>query len=168
MKLAGFDMGRDYIAWSLLDGTKDDGFSLARHGIIYPPDHGDTQTFGSSLRFWEAFFEVFVRFDLEANACAAERFTYRPGGAGAAAEDINLRLPGMASTFTHLVRNTDWKSWFNRHVCADGTHAFFNTPTEHEADASGIALYLGCVILPRAKVFPATASGHQHTSKTDT
>lgn len=147
-------MGRNYVAWAVLRGTREDGFSLHRHGVLYPPDLGSTFQFGHSLRYWEWLFDVFVTYDLNPSACAAERFTYRPGGQGGASEDVNLRLPGMYAPLMHMVRNTDWKTWFHRYVCADGTLSFFGTPTQHEADAAGIAMYLGGVILPRAMVFP--------------
>ena len=110
LKLAAFDMGRNYVAWAVVRGDFDRGFYLYRHGLLYPPDLGPTKTFGQSLRLWEWFFWMFVEHDLMPSALAAERFTYRPGGQGGGAEDINLRLPAMAGPSTFLVRNTDWKS----------------------------------------------------------
>ena len=50
-----------------------------------------------------------------------------------------------------LVRNTEWKSWFQKYVHSKqdgGAHGYFNLSTPHESDAAGIALYLGSVILP--------------------
>lgn len=152
VKLAGFDMGRKYVAWAIVRGSFDDGFSLYRHGLLYPPNLGDTKTFGSSLRLWEWFFWMFVERDLKPHAMAAERFTYRSTGGGQGSEDVNLRLPAMAGPSTFLVRNTEWKGWFhgNVHAKADGgAHSFFGLPTPHESDAAGIAFYLGSVLLPR-------------------
>jgi len=151
MKVVGFDMGRKYIAWAVLRGSVERGFLLHRHGLLYPPDLGSTKLFGASLRMWESFFWTFVYRDLKPTAMAAERFTYRPGGQGASAEDINLRLPAMAGPNTFYFRNTEWKNWLHRNVCPKdqgGALSFFGTPTPHEADAAGIALYLGSVVLP--------------------
>jgi hypothetical protein len=144
-------MGRNYVAWATVRGTAQHGFRLHRHGMLYGPELGDTATFGRSLTFWPSFFQHFVYNELGVKAYAAERFTYRPGGAGGASEEINIQIAGMGGPGGHLVRNTDWKSWFKKHVHADGAPGFFHTPTTHEADAAGIALYLACVLLPRAQ-----------------
>jgi hypothetical protein len=150
LKLAGFDMGRNYVAWATVRGTFNSGFHLHRHGFLFPPELGSTYEFGSTLNKWSNIFSWFVVKDLNADAWAAERFVYRPGGQGSGAEDICLRLGAMGvPSDGHMVRNTDWKSWFKRSVSPNGTQAFFCTPTEHEADAAGIALYLGSIILPR-------------------
>lgn len=153
LKVAGFDMGRKYIAWAVVRGTYTTGFTLYRHGLLYPPDIGDTSTFGTSLPFWTGFFWTFVSRDLKPVAFGVERFVYRPGGQGSGSEDINLRIPGMVGPNAHLIRNTEWKSWFKRNVDADGSAHFFGTPTDHEADAAGIALYTASVLLPRGKRF---------------
>ena len=150
MKLAGFDMGRNYVAWAVVRGSFTAGFSLYRHGLIYDQPIGDTLNFGGSLNAWRGFLDVFKALDLKPTACAAERFVYRPGSQGQSAEEINLRLSAMKDENTFLVRNTDWKSWFKRSVNKNGSLAHFRTPTEHEADAAGIALYLGSVVLPKA------------------
>lgn len=156
-KVAGIDPGRNYVAWAVLRGSTDVGFMLHRHGTLMLPDIGDTASFGRSLKFWEMFFEWFLLKDLRPTAWAVERFTYRPGSQGQGAEDINLRLPGMSGPGVFLVRNTDWKSWFHRTVKEEGTQSFFRTPTPHEADAAGIALYLGSVLLPRTQRFQSEA-----------
>jgi hypothetical protein len=151
VKLAGFDMGRNYVAWAVVRGSFDHGFSLYRHGLLYPPALGSTKAFGQSLKMWEWFFWMFIEKDLMPLATATERFTYRRGGGGQGAEDINLRLPAMTGPSSFLVRNVEWKSWFHKQVHAKkdgGARAYFGTPTDHEADAAGIALYLGTVILP--------------------
>jgi hypothetical protein len=157
-KVAAFDPGRNYVAWAVLRGSPEDGFVLHRHGLLFPPDLGETSIYGTSLLLWAFFFEWFVLNDIRPTAWAVERFTYRPGSEGASSEDINIRLPGMTGPGAFLVRNTDWKSWFHDNVKAKedgGTHSFFHTPTPHEADAAGMALYLGSVLLPRVERFRA-------------
>ena len=157
-KIAGFDMGRNYVAWAVLRGSYDCGFSLYRHGIATTPDLGETEVFGTSLVHWQFFFEWFVLKDLRPTAWAIERFTYRPGSQGSSSEDINLQIPAMNGPGAFLVRNTEWKNWFHSTVKEKedgGTHSFFHTPTPHEADAAGIALYLGSVLLPRVQRFRA-------------
>lgn len=149
IKLAGFDPGRNYVAFAVIEGNAIEGFELYRHGFIYPPDLGATADFGSSLQFWDGFFNVFLRNDLEVKAFAVERFIKMMGSAGSAAEDVNLRVSRMVGPDGFLVRNVDWKSWMKRNVHPDGAEAVFKTPTPHEADAAGIALYLGSVLLPR-------------------
>jgi hypothetical protein len=149
LKLAGFDPGRNYIAWAVIRGNTKLGFRLYRHGFIYPPDLGSTAAFGSSLLFWDGFFETFLRGDLRPDAFAVERFIKMQGSAGSAAEDVNLRVARMVRPDGFLVRNVDWKSWMKKKIHPEGAPAVFKTPTPHEADAAGIALYLGSVILPR-------------------
>jgi hypothetical protein len=149
MMLAGFDPGRSYTAFAVIRGNVSQGFKLYRHGFIYPPDLGSTANFGSSLLLWDAFFENFLRNDLKVDAFAVERFIKMQGSAGSAAEDVNLRVGRMVRPGGFLVRNVDWKSWMKRHIHEDGAPAVFRTPTPHEADAAGIALYLGSVLLPR-------------------
>lgn len=151
MTLAGFDPGRNYVSWAVIRGNVHKGFRLKRHGFIYPPDIGSTANFGSSLRLWASFFEVFLRKDLKPDAFAVERFIKMQGSAGSAAEDVNLRVAHMVAPDGYLVRNVDWKSWMKRHIHPDGAPAVFKTPTPHEADAAGIALYLGAVLLPRVQ-----------------
>lgn len=153
IKLAGFDPGRQYIAWAVIRGTPESGWKLYRHGFIYPPELGNTASFGSGLLLWGGFFDHFVKKDLCANYCATERFIKMQGAAGSGAEDINLRVSQMARPGMSFVRNVDWKSWFKRTIHKDGAPAVFKTPTEHEADAAGIALYLGSVLLPRMKIY---------------
>jgi hypothetical protein len=155
-KVAGVDPGGNYVAWAVLRGSLDRGFLLYRHGLLMTPNLGDNSIFGTSLGFWASFFEWFVLKDLRPTAWAVERFTYRPGSQGGAAEDVNLQIPGMNGPGAFLVRNTDWKTWFHNNVRskeAGGTQSFFHTPTQHEADACGIALYLGSVLLPRVQRF---------------
>ena len=149
--IAGFDLGRKYQAWAVVRGSDKRGFSLFRHGLLYPPDLGNTSPFGSSLPSWSTFFQTFINHDLKPHAMGVERFVYRPGGQGAGAEDINLRIPAMVGPSTFLIRNVEWKSYFKRHVWADGPEAYFGTPTPHEADAAGIALYTASVLFPRQK-----------------
>lgn len=149
LKLAGFDPGRSYIAWAVIQGNLESGFSLYRHGFIYPPDLGSTAHFGSSLLLWDGFFENFLVNDLQPDAFAVERFIKMQGSAGSAAEDVNLRVARMVRPNGFLVRNVDWKSWMKKKIHPDGAPGVFRTPTPHEADAAGIALYLGSVILPR-------------------
>lgn len=151
MTLAGFDPGRNYISWAVIKGTIGSGFKLKRHGFMYPPGLGGTTSFGSSLRLWGGFFEHFLRKDLKVDAYAVERFIKMQGSAGSAAEDVNLRVAHMTGPDGFLVRNVDWKSWMKRHIHPDGAPAVFKTPTPHEADAAGIALYLGAVLLPRQR-----------------
>ena len=146
MDLAGFDMGRNYIAWAVVRGTFDTGFELHRHGLLYPPDLGSTKHFGVSLGYWSSFFRMFVTEDLQTSVYGVERFVYRPGSQGAAAEDINLRITGMTGVGCSLIRNVEWKSWFKRHVDAEGSQHYFRLPTGHEADAAGIALYTASVL----------------------
>jgi hypothetical protein len=146
-------MGRNYVAWALIEGNQQDGYIVERHGMMYPPEIGDTFSFGRGLTLWSGFFLTFLREDLQADAAAAERFVKMKGGAGASAEDINLRIAGMVSPGTWLVRNVDWKTWFKRNVHPEGAPAFFSMPTEHEADAAGIAFYLASVVLPRSRLF---------------
>lgn len=148
-RIAGFDPGRAYIAWAVLEGSTSEGWTLARHGFIYPPDLGSTSNFGSSLMLWDGFFDIFVREDLQASYFAVERFIKMQGSAGSAAEDVNLRVARMVRPNGFLVRNVDWKSWMKRMVHPEGAPAVFKTPTPHEADAAGIAFYLGSVLLPR-------------------
>lgn len=149
LKLAGFDPGRSYIAWAVVRGTVEDGFKLYRHGFIYPPDIGATGNFGSSLLLWDGFFDQFLRGDLKVDAFAVERFVKMMGSAGSSSEDVNLRVARMVRPNGFLVRNVDWKSWMKRYGHPDGAPALFKTPTPHEADAAGIAMYLGSVLLPR-------------------
>lgn len=151
-KLAGFDPGRKYVAWAVVVGLPSTGFRLYRHGLIYAPEMGDTWSFGRSLRFWESFFHMFMTRDLRVDAWVVERFKNQAGraGLGAASEEINLQIPAMSGPAARLVRNTDWKAWFKRYVHPEGAPAYFATPTPHEADAAGLALYLGSVLLPRA------------------
>jgi len=149
LKLAGFDMGRNYVAWAVVRGSLDQGFQLHRHGLLYPPDLGSTKNFGHTLTYWSHFFWMFLTLDLKPHGYGVERFVYRPGGQGAGAEDINLRLAGMMSPAGFLVRNTDWKTWFKRNVDSEGSLHYFRTPTEHEADAAGIALYTASVLWGR-------------------
>lgn len=146
-------MGRNYVAWATVEGDPTNGYMVDRHGIIYPPDLGDTSSFGRSLSLWAGFFQIFLQQDLKPSAWAIERFVKMKGGAGAAAEDINLRIPGMTGPNGYLVRNVDWKVWFKKHVHPEGAPAYFRMPTEHEADAAGLAYYLASVILPRARLF---------------
>ena len=153
LRIAGFDPGRKYIAWALICGNADTGFELERHGLLYPPDLGDTKSFGMSLRLWDSFFWAFVRGDLQPMAMGIERFTYRPGGTGGGSEDINLRLPAMMGHSSYLIRNTEWKSWFKRNVHKEGSEEYFGLPTPHEADAAGIALYTASVLFrPRRDI----------------
>lgn len=147
IKIAGFDPGRSYTAWAVLRGTARDGFELYRHGLLFPPDIGATKTFGRSLPYWGSFFQVFIEFDLKPHIIGIERFVYRPGGQGQGAEDINLRIPAMIDPRTYLVRNTDWKRYFTKYVCSEGTLPYFGTPTPHEADAAGIAMYLAGMLI---------------------
>lgn len=142
-------MGRNYIAWAVVEGNEVDGWSLVRHGTLYPPDLGDTANYGQCLRFFSWFFEWFVINDMDVDYYGAERFIKMKGGAGTASEDINMYLGQMVLPHSRNVRNTDWKSWFKRHVHPDGAPAFFSTPTSHEADASGIALYTAQVLVGR-------------------
>ena len=151
-KVLGIDVGRNYIAWAVLRGSVNSGFSLYRHGLLTTQDLGETEVFGTSLGHWHHFFEWFVLKDIRPTAWAVERFTYRPGSQGSSSEDINLQIPAMTGPGAFLVRNTEWKTYFHSNVLSKeegGTHRFFGTPTSHEADACGIALYLGAVLLPR-------------------
>ncbi len=160
MKILGVDPGRNYVAWAVLRGSVDSGFSLYRHGLLLLPDLGPIGEFGRSLSFWRSFFEWFVLKDLRPTAWAIERFNYRPGSQGQGSEDINLHIPAMLGPGVFLVRNTEWKMWFHNNVRSKetgGSHSFFRTPTPHEADAAGIALYLGSVLLPRLPLFPSKA-----------
>jgi hypothetical protein len=158
-RIAGFDMGRQYIAWSTLVPTNSGGWEVERHGILYPPLMGNTEYFGSSLDLFRSFFQHFLTHDLDVAAYASERFIKMMGSAGSAAEDVNLLLGQMTGPNQHMVRNVDWKRWFKAKVHPDGAPAFFATPTEHEADASGIGLYLGAVLLPRRKKTHALQQG---------
>lgn len=152
-------MGRNYVAWAVLRGNDDSGYCLHRHGTIRMPDVGDTLHFAQSVRWWAHFIEWFIMRDVQPIAWAVERFTYRPGSQGQASEEINLHIAGlMPGAGAFAVRNTDWKRWFFANV-AESTQAFFRTPTEHEADAAGIAMYLGCVLLPRVRGNPSPAEG---------
>ena len=148
--VAGFDMGSKYVAWSVLRYSAEFGWEPDRHGIIYPPSIGDTFDFGNNLGLWNTFFCHFVKEDLNVDAYGVERFTYRPGSQGQSSEAINLQLPGMRGLNSFLIRNTEWKSWFKRTVSKDGAEAFYGMSTPHECDASGIALYTGSVLLPKA------------------
>ncbi len=141
LRVAGFDMGRKYVAFSVLEYTEELGYTPVRHGLIFPPDIGDTDNFGYSLKQWEYEFQNFVENDLEVSLYGIERFTYRPGSQGQSAEEINLRIVGMQGTGSVNIRNTEWKSWFKRNVCADGAEAFYGFSTPHECDAAGIGLY---------------------------
>ena len=148
-------MGRNYVAFALIAGNQHDGYCVERHGMMYPPEIGDTFNFGRGLTLWSGFFQTFVRDDLQADASAVERFVKMKGGMGASAEDINLRVAHMAGPGVWLVRNVDWKAWFKRAVHPEGAPAFFSMPTEHECDAAGIAYYLASVVLPRSRLFHA-------------
>lgn len=148
MRIAGFDMGRQYIAWATLVSVND-AWELERHGILYPPDMGTTAMFGNNLGLFRSFFQHFVQHDLEVGVYAAERFIKMMGNAGNASEDVNLLLGQMQGTSSHFVRNVDWKTWFKKKVHAEGAPAFFCLPTDHEGDAAGIGMYLGSVIMPR-------------------
>jgi hypothetical protein len=146
MRVAGFDPGRDYVAWASVVGDLETGFSLERHGILYPPTLGNTKHFGGSLHFWSCAFGIFLREDLQPSIYGIERFVYTPGGKGGGSEDINLRLPGMWGVGAHYVRNTDWKSWFKRNVDKEGAQHHFRLGTPHESDSAGIATYTACVL----------------------
>lgn len=151
-KVLGIDVGCNYVAWAVLRGSVNSGFSLYRHGLLTTPDLGETEVFGTSLGHWHHFFEWFVLKDVRPTAWAVERFTYRPGSQGSSSEDINIQIPAMTGPGAFLVRNTEWKTYFHNNVLSKengGTQGFFHTPTPHEADACGIALYLGSVLLPR-------------------
>lgn len=143
--VAGFDPGRKYIAWAVVTEYNQGEWSLSRHGLIYPPPLGNTKSFGHTTRMWSYMFDVFMEYDLDVSAFGIERFVYTPGGRGSGSEDINLRLPGMSRVGSHLIRNVDWKVWFKKNVNSEGAYEHFGTPTPHEADAAGIALYTACV-----------------------
>ena len=129
-----------------------DGFKLHRHGIIYPPETHDTVNFGRHMHFYSAFVTWFLKTDIRASAVGIERFEYRPG-AGKYSEGVNLHVSALRAGWptAYLVRPREWKTWFQRYVHKEGAQAFFGTPTPHEADAGGIALYLGCILLPRVQ-----------------
>jgi hypothetical protein len=104
------------------------------------------------MHFYSAFVTYFLKTDVRTNAVGIERFEYRPGS-GRHSEGVNLHVSALRSGWptAFLVRPRDWKTWFHNHVHSAGTQAFFGTPTAHEADAGGIALYLGCILLPRVQ-----------------
>jgi hypothetical protein len=147
-KIAGFDMGRQYLAWAVVRGNQTDGFQLYRHGFLFPPT--DVKPFGSYLPLYSWFSQAFIQKDLMVSMIVAERFTYRPGSTGQGAEDINLLLGGLllADVRVNLVRNTDWKSWFKRSFSKE-SQEYFQTPTPHEGDAAGLALYGASVLWSR-------------------
>ena len=150
IKVVGLDPGRNYVAWAVVRGTYDDGFSLYRHGMIELGDIGTTATFGSSLGLWGWFFELFVRRDLRPCAVGIERFTYRPGSTGQISEEVSLHIGRILGPGVYAVRNTDWKGWAKRNLgVTELLSEYFHTPSEHEADAAGIALYTASVVLPR-------------------
>lgn len=140
MRVVGFDPGRKYIAWALLEGV--DNLTVTRHGMLFPPSLGPTADFGQSIKPWNDLVWAFLTFDLKPDVIGIERFVYTPGGKGAGAEEINLRIPAILGPEARLVRNVDWKSWFKRSVNADGAHDHFKLHTPHESDAAGIAMYV--------------------------
>lgn len=160
-RIAGFDMGRNYVAWARAVQNERGNFVIDRHGLLYPPDLGDTDHFGLSLPFWGFFFDHFVRQEICARSYGVERFTYAPGSKGSAAEDINLRVAQMTGPGCILVRNTDWKSWFHKNIHEKGTLDYFGFPTPHECDAAGIALYTASRHLGQIAARPKTDESTQ-------
>ena len=143
--VVGFDLGRKYLAWTLIRKDDEGYWFRDRAGLLFPPDIGTTKNFGR-MGLWRCVVDVFFRDELgPVDRAVAERFVYSPGPGGQSSEDINLRLSIMSLMVPelHLIRNTDWKGWFAR------THNKQNTQealghmctSPHEADSWGMALY---------------------------
>ena len=143
-KVAGFDMGSKYLAWSIVE-RRGEELVPVHSGMLYCPPIGDTKSFGQLFLF-RCLFEQFALVDMPAMGVShwiAERFVHQGMmGHSQSSEEINLRLATMKAVIPqmYMVRNTDWKSWFKR-ITTVAADEFFVTPTPHQADSSGIACY---------------------------
>lgn len=172
ISVLGFDVGERYLAWSevgvyiprrlrreVVDYLEviDDWrlWRLRRCGFVRLPTKPSNFCYGLDLQPISQTLDVLVNFEIRATFTAAERYTHRPGAGGAKAELINLRLGSVTrDSGGFLVRNTDWKNWL-KSTEEDGkgkdateiARSRFLTSSPHEADATGIALYTGCVLL---------------------
>lgn len=143
-KVAGFDMGSKYVAWSIIQ-RQCDNLVLLNSGMLYCPPIGETKAFGDLFLF-RCLFEQLALVDMREEGVSrwiAERFVHQGmTGHSQSSEEINLRLATMKAAIPslYMVRNTDWKSWFKR-TTSKTTDEFFLTPTPHQADSTGIACF---------------------------